>query len=103
MAREIGALRWIEIALGRASTGEAVERLVSGLALDASHQYDPFAQLRHTSGCGQEGKTTATTWHAPSAELCEALLWRSNVAARLKDRPKQVKEEEGNAKSCVLQ
>jgi hypothetical protein len=75
MAREIGALWWMEIPLGRASTGEAVERLVSGLVLGSSY-LDPFALLRNVvaSAYGNVDGTPTTTWHVPSAELCDALL-----------------------------
>jgi hypothetical protein len=76
LAHEIGALWCAEIALGRASTGEAVERLVSGLALATSQHGDHFALLRHVhraNGAGEEG----TTWHLPSAELCAELLSQS--------------------------
>jgi hypothetical protein len=100
VAHEIGALWCAEIALGRASTGEAVERLVTGLALAATVQHgDHFALLRHVhraNAGGEEG----TTWHLPSAELCDELLARSRVMRE--NAPKQTKEEV-NVRSCVLQ
>jgi hypothetical protein len=96
VAHEIGALWCAEIALGRASTGEAVERLVTGLALAATVQHaDHFALLRHVHR-GEEG----TTWHLPSAELCDELLARSRVMRE--NAPKEAKEEV-NVRSCVLQ
>jgi GTPase SAR1 family protein len=103
VAREIGALWWMEIPLGRASTGEAVERLVSGLVLGSS-QLDPFAPLRNVvasaDGGGNADGTPTTTWHVPSAELCDALFSRSMQ----KDGPKQaIERKEDNVRPCVLQ
>jgi hypothetical protein len=105
VAREIGAQWWMEIPLGRASTREVVERLVSGLVLGSSY-LDPFALLRNVVASADGGgnadgtPTTTTTWHVPSAELCNALFSRSMQ----KDGPKQAKErKEDNVRSCVLQ